>query len=52
MFQLKTLTLAELAEHADKWDDLWQRSATRLPSGRFRGIQLWRQCCRRAASLQ
>ncbi|MDA0661149.1 MAG: GNAT family N-acetyltransferase [Planctomycetota bacterium] len=41
MSHLKTLTLSQLAQQADKWDDLWQRSETRLPSRRFAGLQLW-----------
>ncbi len=43
MLQLKTLSLNELAQHSDQWDDLWLRSESRLPSKRCAGIQLWCQ---------
>ena len=43
MLQLKTFTLAELCEHADRWNDLWQRSEVRLPTTRAQGIKLWCQ---------
>ena len=51
MLQLKTLPLAELAQHAEEWDDLWQRSETRLPSRRFAGTQLWHQVFAPAAEF-
>lgn len=43
MPQLKTLTLSELSQQADQWDDLWYRSDSGLPSRRLAGIQLWCQ---------
>ncbi len=43
MHYLQTLTLDQLAQQADLWDDLWQRSDVRLPSKRAQGVQLWRE---------
>lgn len=43
MPQLKTLTLAELRQYADQWNDLWERSDVRLPTVRAEGVNLWCQ---------
>ena len=41
MLTIQSLNLADLARHADAWNDLWRRSESRLPSQRAEGIQLW-----------
>ena len=41
IMQLKTLTLSELTQSADRWDDLWLRSAVGLPTKRAAGISHW-----------
>lgn len=41
MLTIQSLTLADLAQHADAWNDLWRRSESRLPSQRAEGIRLW-----------
>lgn len=41
MLTIQSLTLANLAVHADSWNDLWRRSESRLPSQRAEGIRLW-----------
>ena len=40
---LMQLSLTEFSEHADQWDALWERSASRLPTNLAAGIQLWQQ---------
>jgi CelD/BcsL family acetyltransferase involved in cellulose biosynthesis len=41
MPQLQTLSLSELVQHANRWDDLWLRSEARLPTKTANGIRLW-----------
>jgi len=34
-------SLAEVAAHAEEWDDLWSRSTVARPTARARQVQLW-----------
>jgi CelD/BcsL family acetyltransferase involved in cellulose biosynthesis len=41
MPQLVQLSLDQITEHARAWDELWQRSPSRLPCQQAAGIRLW-----------
>lgn len=41
MPRLRTLSLSELSDEAQKWDDLWHQSGSALPSKRAEGVRLW-----------
>lgn len=51
MLQLTVLSLAELAQHANAWDELWRKSDTCLPSSRAAGIELWQRIFAPTADL-
>lgn len=42
MSTLQTLTLSNLTDHAERWNELWTASTIARPSKRAEGVNLWR----------